>query len=365
MPKTLARHWLWIVPTLAVLMLLAGLALPAHPLLALLQFVALLGAVFAGVHHAEVVAHRVGEPFGTLVLALAITVIEASLIVSLMLADGTTSSDLARNTLFATLMIICNGVVGLCLLLGATRYGEQEFQVQGAGAALSVLIALSVMTLVLPAFTTSTPGPTFSAPQLVFAGLSSLVLYAMFVFVQTIKHRDYFLPPLEEALAHPADIEEHAPPPQALTAWLSFGLLVVSLVAVVGIAKLLAPTVERTVLATNLPHAVVGIVIALLVLLPETWAALRAARADRLQTSFNLAYGSALASIGLTIPVVVAVALALQLPLVLGVSSKELVLLTLTFMVSILTIATGRTNVLQGTVHLVLFGAYLFLSLFP
>jgi Ca2+:H+ antiporter len=360
----MGRRWGWIAPLFAVLLFGAGLGLPEHPLVALLLFVGLLGAVIAGVHHAEVVAHRVGEPFGTLVLALAITVIEASLIVSLMMAGGEASTELARNTLFATIMIICNGVVGLCLLVGATRYGEQEFRVQGAGAALSVLIALSVMTLVLPVFTTSTPGATFSVPQLVFAGLSSLVLYSMFVFVQTIKHRDYFLPPSDPSVGN-AVVEEHATPPSVRTAWLSFGLLIVCLVAVVGIAKLLAPTVERAVIAASAPHAVVGIVIALLVLLPETWAAFRAARSNRLQTSFNLAYGSALASIGLTIPVVVCVALLLRLPLVLGVSSKELVLLALTFVVSILTLSTGRTNVLQGTVHLVIFVAFLFMSLFP
>ena len=366
MPSTFTRNWAWIAPLSAMLLFGVGIVLPSHPLVALLLFVGLLGAVIAGVHHAEVVAHKVGEPFGTLVLALAITVIEASLIVSLMLAGGEASAELARNTLFATIMIICNGVVGLCLLAGATRYGEQAFGVQGAGAALSVLVALAVMTLVLPVFTTSTPGATFSVPQLVFAGLSSLVLYAMFVFVQTIKHRDYFLPRTAAGVQDDvAALEEHAAPPNARTAWLSFALLFVCLVAVVGIAKLLAPTVEQAVIAANAPHAVVGIVIALLVLLPETWAALRAARADRLQTSINLAYGSALASIGLTIPVVVAVAVILQLPLVLGVSSKELVLLALTFVVSILTLATGRTNILQGTVHLVIFVAFLFLSLFP
>jgi Ca2+:H+ antiporter len=353
-------RWVWIIPLLALGALGAGLALPPHPLAAILLFAALLGAVIAGVHHAEVVAHRVGEPFGTLVLALAITVIEASLIVSLMLAGGEATAELARNTLFATIMIICNGVVGLCLLLGAARYGEQEFTVQGAGAAFSVLIALTVLTLVLPAFTTSTPGGTFSVPQLLFAGVGSLALYGMFVFVQTIKHRDYFLPPAGKATP-----EEHAAPPSARIAWLSFGLLFVCLVAVVGIAKLLAPTVERVVLAANAPHAVVGIVIALLVLLPETWAALRAARANRLQTSFNLAYGSALASIGLTIPVVVGVSVVLGLQLVLGLTSKELVLLMLTFFVSVLTLATGRTHVLQGSVHLVIFAAFLFLSLFP
>lgn len=365
MRTTSITHWVWIVPLLALAAFAAGAVLPLHPVVASVLFVALLGGVIAGVHHAEVVAHRVGEPFGTLVLALAITVIEASLIVSLMLAGGAASSELARNTLFATIMIICNGLVGLCLLLGASRYGEQEFHVQGAGAALSVLIALSVLTLVLPVFTTSTPDATFSIPQLIFCGIGSLVLYGTFVFVQTIKHRDYFLPPESASAQGGTASEIHAPPPSVRAAWLSFGLLFVCLVAVVGIAKLLAPVIEHVVVAASAPHAVVGIAIAILVLLPETWAALRAARADRLQTSFNLAYGSALASIGLTIPVVAAVAIALSLPLVLGVSPKELVLLALTFMVSIITLATGRTHVLQGTVHLVIFGAFLFLSLFP
>jgi Ca2+:H+ antiporter len=353
-------RWVWIVPLLASLALGGSALFPPHPVVLVLLFAGLLGAVVAGVHHAEVVAHRVGEPFGTLVLALAITVIEASLIVSLMLAGGEATDELARNTLFATIMIICNGVVGLCLLLGATRYGEQEFRVQGVGGAFSVLIALAALTLVLPAVTTSTFGGTFSVPQLVFAGLASLVLYGMFVFIQTIKHRDYFLPP--DGASAP---ESHAPPPTNRIAGLSFVLLFVSLVCVVGLAKTMAPAVERAVAAVQAPHAVVGIVIAILVLLPETWAALRAAQANRLQTSFNLAYGSALASIGLTIPVVVVVAISLRLPLVLGLTSKELVLLTLTFLVSILTLATGRTNVLQGSVHLVIFAAFLFLSLFP
>jgi Ca2+:H+ antiporter len=179
-------HWAWIVPLLAIIALGVGLALPVHPFAAALLFAALLGAVLAGVHHAEVVAHRVGEPFGTLVLALAITVIEASLIVSLMLAGGEAAAELARNTLFATIMIICNGVIGLCLLLGAVRYGEQEFRVEGASAAFAVLIALSALTLVLPVVTISTPGGTYSVPQMVFAGIASIILYGTFVFVQTI-----------------------------------------------------------------------------------------------------------------------------------------------------------------------------------
>jgi Ca2+:H+ antiporter len=352
-------HWTWILPALAAVLLATGFALPGSTGLAIPLFLALMGAVTAGVYHAEVVAHRVGEPFGTLVLALAITVIEASLIVSLMLAGGEATAELARNTLFSVVMIICNGVMGLCLVVGAMRYGEQGYQVQGAGAAFSVLVSLAVLTLVLPVFTTSTLGGTFSVPQLAFAGVASLVLYCVFVFVQTVKHRDYFLPPGDDSP------ESHAPPPPVRRALLSFALLFVCLVCVVGIAKLLAPGIENAVAAANAPHAVVGIAIALLVLLPETWAALRAARANRLQTSFNLALGSALASIGLTIPAVVAVSIGLGLPLVLGLSPKEMVLLALTFFVSLLTLSTGRTNVLQGAVHLMLFAAFLFLSLFP
>lgn len=352
-------RWAWVAPLLGVVMLAAGFILPPHPVAAMVLFAALMGAVVSGVYHAEVVAHRVGEPFGTLILALAITVIEVSLIISLMLAGGAATAELARNTLFAVIMIICNGVVGVCLLVGAIRYGEQRFHVRGTSAAFAVLIALATLTLVLPVFTTSTPGPTFSMPQLVFAGFASLVLYGVFVFVQTIKHRDYFLPQGDTSP------QEHAPPPSVRTAWASFGLLFICLIAVVGLAKQLAPTIEHTVAAINAPHTVVGIVIALLVLLPETWAALRAAHANRLQTSFNLALGSALASIGLTIPAVVGVAIALRLPLVLGLNAKEIVLLTITFLLGTLTLNTGRTNMLQGAVHLMLFAVFLFLALFP
>lgn len=355
--------WTWILPALAAVTLIGGAVLPVHPAVASLLFAGLIAAVVAGVYHAEVVAHRVGEPFGTLVLALAITVIEASLIVSLMLAGGEATHELARNTLFSVVMIICNGLMGLCLMVGALRYGEQEYGVQGAGAAFSVLISLATLTLVLPVFTTSTLGGTFSVPQLAFAGIASLLLYGVFVFVQTVKHRDYFLP--VGPAGTDAQAEDHAPPPSNRLAWSSFGLLMVCLVAVVGIAKMLSPVIENMVIAARAPHSVVGIAIALLVLLPETWAALRAARANRLQTSFNLALGSALASIGLTIPAVVGVSIFLGLPLVLGLNAKEMTLLALTFLVGILTLSTGRTNVLQGAVHLMIFAAFLFLSLFP
>jgi Ca2+:H+ antiporter len=319
----------------------------------------LVGAVMVAVHHAEVIALRVGEPFGTLVLALAVTVIETSLIVALMLTGGEAASTLARDTVFATVMIICNGVVGLCLLLGALRHRVLEFQFEGTSPALSVLATLTTSTLVLPRFTVTTPGPTLSTSQLVFAGVVSLALYGVFVFVQTVRHREYFLPVLRES------DEIHGPPPSDFVAWMSFVCLLVSLVAVVGLAKSLAPSIESAVEAAGVPHAVVGIVIALIVLLPETWAAARAALRNRMQTSFTLALGSALATIGLTIPAVAATSLVLGLSLELGLPSKEIVLLALTLLISTMTLAGGRATVLQGAVHLVLFAVFLFLAIVP
>ena len=320
----------------------------------------LVGAVIAAVHHAEVVAHRVGEPFGTLVLAVAITVIEVALIVSMMLAGGADKASLPRDTIYSAVMIICTGVVGLCLLVGGLHHHEQSFQLAGASSALAALVALAGLSLVMPTFTTSAGEGLYTVSQLVFVGLSSVALWLVFVFVQTVRHRDYFLPP-----QNASDEAVHAQPPTVAQAWASFGLLLVSLVSVVGLAKQLSPTIEAGVAAMGAPKAVIGIAIALLVLLPETWAAVRAARADRLQTSMNLALGSALASIGLTIPAVVLASVLLELPLVLGLTPKDLVLLTLTSMVSTITLATGRTNVMQGAVHLVLFAAFLFLSLVP
>jgi len=352
--------WATALPLLGVGTLLGALLLPALGVVTVACAAALIGAVIAAVHHAEVVAHRVGEPFGTLVLAVAITVIEVALIVSLMLAGGEDKATLPRDTIYSAVMIICTGVVGVCLLAGGLSHHEQSFRLEGTNSALSALVALAGLSLVMPTFTTSSAVGTYTVSQLAFVGLSSLALWAVFVFVQTVRHRDYFLPP-----KNASDEAVHATPPSVRNAWLSFGLLLVSLVVVVGLAKQLSPTIEAAVRSAGAPKAVIGIAIAMLVLLPETWAALRAALADRLQTSMNLALGSALASIGLTIPAVVVTATVLDLPLVLGLSHKDMVLLLLTFLVSAFTLGTGRTNVMQGAVHLVLFGAFLFLSLVP
>jgi Ca2+:H+ antiporter len=333
--------------------------LGAGGLMAAAAGASLIATVFAAVYHAEVVAHRTGEPFGTLVLAVAVTIIEVALIVSVMVAAPAEKAGLARDTVFAAVMIVCNGIVGLCLLWGGARHHEQGFQLYGASAALAVLAALTTLTLVLPNVATTAPGPVFSTSQLVFAGIVSLVLYGSFVFVQTIRHRDYFLP------LEPDDEDAHAPPPSNTTAVVSAGLLLVSLVAVVGLAKSLTPMLEIGIARLDVPKAVVGIVIASLVLLPESLAALRAAQANRLQTSLNLALGSALASIGLTIPTVAVVSIMLDQPLELGLGAKDTVLLALTLLLSVITLGTGRTTVLQGIVHLVVFAVFLFFAVVP
>jgi Ca2+:H+ antiporter len=267
---------------------------------------------------------------------------------------------LPRDAIYAAVMIICNGVVGICVLIGGLAHREQTFRVEGSGAGLAALIVMSTLTLVLPVFTTSTPAGTYSGAQLWFVAVSSAVLWAIFIFVQTVRHRDYFLP-----VTGAGNLDVHAEPPTTREAWMSAGLLLLALVAVVGLAKVLSPTIEGAVESADAPRAVVGIVVAALILLPEAWAALRAARADRLQTSFNLAIGSALATIGLTVPAVVLASIALGLPLILGLEPKEMAMLVLTFVVSAVTLGTGRTYLMQGAVHLVLFAAFLFLAFVP
>jgi Ca2+:H+ antiporter len=359
MGKPFPVDWTVAVPAASVLVLGVALYLPLNPVLTLACLTALMTVVIAAVHHAEVVAHRVGEPFGTLVLALAITVIEVALVVSMMLAGGPEKATLARDSIYSAVMIICTGVVGACVLVGALRHGEQSFRIEGAGPALAALVTLATMVLILPVFTTSVPGPRYSEPQLAFISLASLSLWAVFVFVQTIRHRDYFLPP------DAADETVHAAPPTLRQAWVSFALLFVSLVAVVGLAKALTPAIEAAVGAVGAPRSVIGVAIAALVLLPEVSAAIRAALANRLQTSMNLALGSALACIGLTVPAVALASVTLGLPLVLGLEDKDLVLLVLAFLVSTITLASGRTNLMQGAVHRVIFAAFLFLTLVP
>ncbi|MFF9396469.1 calcium:proton antiporter [Streptomyces griseoluteus] len=361
--RSLAARWTLLVPVLAVVLLVFtwGRSLPGA--VVALVTVVLAGSVLAAVHHAEVVAHRVGEPFGSLVLAVAVTIIEVALIVTLMVDGGDKSATLARDTVFAAVMITCNGIVGICLMVGSLRHGTAVFNPEGTGAALATVATLATLSLVLPTFTTSKPGPEFSSVQLTFAAFSSLILYGLFVATQTVRHRDYFLPVTKEG-----DVitgADHAAPPAGRRAWISLGLLGLALVGVVGLAKGVSPTIESGVEGAGLPPSVVGVIIALLVLLPETIAALRAARRDRVQTSLNLALGSAMASIGLTIPAVALASVWLSGPLVLGLGSTHMLLLALTVVVASLTVVPGRATPLQGGVHLVIFAAYLELALNP
>ena len=356
---TRSSTWTWVVPILAWAALITVFVAHLGGLFLVVVALLLGAVVFAAVHHAEVVAHRVGEPFGTLVLAVAVTVIEVALIVSVMVSGGEAKAALGRDTVFSAIMICCNGILGLCLLLGGIRHREQAFHLEGASVALAVLGSLAILSLVLPNFTTSAPGPVWSPPQLAFAGVSSLVLYASFVFAQTVRHRDYFLPVGGE------QEETHAQPPSNRQAAVSLGLLLVSLVAVVGLAKALSPSIESAVANAGAPAAVVGIIIAGLVLLPEGMAATKAAASNRLQTSLNLTLGSALASIGLTIPVLAAIFIRLGKPLILGLAPKETVLLVLTLFIGTITLGTGKSNLIKGVVHLVVFAAFLFLSVVP
>jgi Ca2+:H+ antiporter len=328
----------------------------------ILMAVLLIAAVIFAVHQAEVIAHKTGEPFGTLVLALCVTIIEVALIVSIMLSADEEGAVIARDAVFATVMIVMNGIIGLSIFLGGLRHRVLSFRIEGSNSSLTVLIAMAVLTLVMPNFTTTTLGPTFSGSQLIFAGVMSLVLYVTYVFVQTIRHREYFL---HQQGVESANAISHASPPSTVKTLVSGILLLISLISVILLAKALSPSIELAIDKMGAPRAVVGIAIALLVLLPEGVAATRAAINNRLQTSLNLSLGSALASIGLTIPAVALVSIVFDLPISLGIDALGMAFLGLTFLLSILTIAVGRATILQGAVHLVVFAAYLFLSLVP
>src|SRR5271154_1605507 len=318
----------------------------------------LAASVFAAVHHADVVAHRVGEPYGTLILALAVTLIEVSLIVSLMIAGGPADASLARDTVFAAVMIILNGIVGLSLLVGSVMHREQRFSVDGVSALLMTLSAIVIMTLVFPNYTIALPGPYYSPSQLLFIAIVSLLIYGAFVFTQTIGHRHFFLDDV-------ADEPQHAERPGNGTTAVSAVLLLACLAAVVLLAEKLAPDLEAWVGHLGAPQALAGVIVAAVVLLPEGLAAVRAAQANRLQTSLNLALGSAIASIGLTIPTVAFLSLYMHTQLTLGISAESTVLLILSLFVTAVALRTARTNILHGVVLLVIFAVYLFTTVVP
>jgi Ca2+:H+ antiporter len=328
-----------------------------HPLFSLLLFVALVLSVLQAVHHAEIIAQAIGEPFGTLVLALAVTCIEASLIISLMIAGGPDAAALARDTVFAAVMIILTGMLGLSIFIGSLRFSEQNFIQEGANATITTLVAISVLTLILPNFTTSVPGPYYSDAQLIFVAIITLALYASFLFVQNFKHKEYFVEE-KEPTSLPVDVTKK-------DFYTSLVLLVICLAAVVLLAKSLAPDLDLFVEKIGAPHSLAGVIIAMIVLMPEALSAFSASRKNQLQKSLNLSLGSALASICLTLPVVSGYALITKTPLVLGIDNASSVLFLLSLFVVVLSLKTGKTSILSGIILLLIFLVYLFITIFP
>jgi Ca2+:H+ antiporter len=354
----------WIFPALSVLLFAGATALgytfapsAAGLVFAGVLLVILFGTVFAAVHHAEVIAERIGEPYGTLLLTLAVTIIEVALIATIMLGEKTVTT-LARDTVFAVVMIVCNGLVGICILAGGLRYREQDVQVSGSNLYLSVLAVLATITLVMPNYTLTTPGPVYSAAQLGFVSAVTILLYGVFLYTQTVRHRDYFVSDLTGAADGGAHLSNRM-------MFFSTVLLLVSLLGVVLLAKKFSQVVDAGAALIGAPPAFAGILVALLILLPESVAAVAAARKNDLQKSINLALGSSVATIGLTIPAVAVAAYALDKQLVLGLPAQDMVLLALTFILGMLTFGTGRTNILFGLVHLVVFAVFVILVFVP
>jgi len=353
----------WLFPLLAVLLFVAVTATgynftPTPPglVFAAVLLVVLFGTVFAAVHHAEIIAHRIGEPFGTLLLTLSVTIIEVALIATLMLGEHEVPT-LARDTVFAVVMIVCNGLVGVCIFIGGLRYREQDFQLTGANLYLSVLFVMATISLVMPNYTLTTPGPVYSEAQLEFVSVVTILLYGVFLYIQTVRHRDYFV--------GQSDGKDDGVPISGTMLGLSVVLLLVSLLGVVLLAKKFSLVVDAAAAAIGAPPAFAGVVVALLILLPESVSAVDAARKNDLQKSINLALGSSLATIGLTVPAVAVAAHVLDKQLVLGLSEQNMVELFLTFVLSMLTFGTGRTNILFGLVHMVVFAIFVFLVFVP
>lgn len=356
----LLLQWTFVVPVLAWMLFFSGLIYDSALLKIIASFL-LVGSVMSAVHHSEVIAEKVGEPYGTIILAISITVIEVSIIISLMMAEGQEAASLARDTVYAATMLILNGIVGLCLLIGSLKHYEQNFSTPSVTIALVSLISIIGFTLVFPTFTESVKGSYYSTAQLVFASAACLIIYSCFLFAQTRRHRQYFLTVGED------ENEENAEPVPISNAMFMVSLifLLISLGIVVLLAKTLSPTIESIITGYNLPETLVGVVVASIILLPEATAAILAAKNNKLQTSLNLSLGSALASIGLTIPTVAAVSTYFDMRLILGLDIKSIVLLGLSVITVMLSLSGGKTNVVYGVVLLVNLFAFIFLMIYP
>lgn len=358
MKLKLLTHYTVLVPLAAAIFYLAGF-LNISGLTQIIGGLLLFGSVMAAVHHAEVVAHKVGEPYGTIILAICITILEVGLIISFMLSGGDGAITYARDTVFAAVMLILNGILGISFVIGGAKYREQFFMRSSGTTYLVSLVAILVLTLILPNYTSTERGPFYSEAQLVFVSIACLVIYGTFLMVQTVRHRNYFIVEEEDHTTHEAD------PPSLAKTLVSLVFLIICLAIVIFMAKGLSPVIEDFVENIGAPRALVGVIIACMVLLPEGLAAIRAARNNQIQSSINLGLGSALASVGLTVPAVSVVCILYDIPFVLGIDIKSIILLGLSVIVVMLSLSRGKTNILYGTVLLVNLAAYIFVTIVP
>ena len=353
----LLLQWTTIIPIIAWILFFTGL-INHGSIFQIAAGAFLILSVMSAVHHSEIIAHKVGEPFGTIILAVAITVIEVSIIISLMISGGEQAMSLARDTIYSATMLILNGIVGLCLFIGGLKHHVQSFSKHSVTIALVSLISIIIFTLVFPTFTKSIKGPFYSTPQLIFVSIACIIIYAFFLFAQTTRHREYFLSTKMDDSVKKIEISK----------WhfiISLISLLVCLGIVVLLAKTLSPTIESIIVGYSLPQSLVGVIIAAIILLPECIAAIIAAKNNKLQTSLNLALGSALASIGLTIPCVAVVCSIYDMKIVLGLDIKSIILLGLSVFTVMLSLSSGRSNIIYGVVLLVNLLAFIFLIIYP
>ncbi|MBX9909641.1 MAG: calcium:proton antiporter [Beijerinckiaceae bacterium] len=342
------------------------LGLLGAPLPSALIFAWLLGvilwAAFGVVHEAEELAHRLGEPYGTLILTLSIVIIEVALISAVMLgAKG--APTLGRDTMFAVLMIVLNGVVGIGLLIGGLRHFSQRYNLKGAGSYLSVIIPLTVIPLILPNFTTSTPDGTLTSGQSIAFSLFTLALYGAFLILQTGRHSAFFQEPESEMGAPDVAVAVHTGISRSTATHVA--LLLANILPIVILAKSLATVLDFGIARLGAPVALGGILIAMVVFTPECIAALRAITANQLQRAINLCLGAAASTLGLTVPTVLAIGLISGQPVVLGLSATNMIILAMTLLLSTLTFTGARTTMLEGAVHLSVFFVFLVLVFSP
>ncbi len=354
-------QWTTSIPLLACILYFSGF-LDDNLVFQGIAGVLLIFSVMSAVHHSEIIAHRVGEPYGTIILAVSITIIEVAIIVSLMISGGDEYASFARDTVYAAVMLILNGIVGLSLFIGGQKFHTQTFSPHSIRIALVALISIVAFTMILPTFTKSEAGPYYTEAQLIFACIACIAIYVSFISAQTGKHREYFI--IETEGTQETENEKHAAVPNSSLA-ISLVFLLISLVIVVLLAKSLSTPIEQVIVYYGMPKSLVGVIIAAIILLPEGIAAVNAARHNRLQTSLNLALGSALASIGLTIPIVSIASYIYGFQLILGLDILAIILLAISIFTVMISLIGGRSNALYGVVLLVNLMAYIFLTIHP